>query len=288
MLIQVQNLTYTYAPRTPLARTALRDVNLEIRAGERVGIAGPSGSGKSTLVQHLAGLLQPTSGQVLLDGVAAHERSSSARAQRQRIGLAFQQPEDQIFEQTVFREVSFGPRNLGLKGEEITARVHWVLEMVGLSPSLFGERVPLSLSGGEMRRVALAGIMALCPDVLILDEPTAGLDPQGRRDLLSRVQTWQQETGMTLIVVSHNLVELAQLTERVVLLDKGRVIVDGPTRQVLGDGQLLDSIGLAAPQSVALLKTLREAGWDVRSDRLLLEEAVAEIDRARGTLRGAP
>jgi energy-coupling factor transport system ATP-binding protein len=287
MLIQVQNLTYTYAPRTPLARTALRDVNLEIGAGERVGISGPSGSGKSTLVQHLAGLLQPTLGQVLLDGVAAHERSSSARARRQRIGLAFQQPEDQIFEQTVFREVAFGPRNLGLDGADTADRVQWALEMVGLSPSLFGERVPLSLSGGEMRRVALAGILALRPDVQILDEPTAGLDPQGRRDLLSRVRTWQQETGMTLIVVSHNLVELAHLMERVVLLDEGRIIVDGPTRQVLGDGQMLDSIGLAAPQSVALLQTLRGAGWNVRSDRLLLEEVVDEIDLARGMLRGS-
>ena len=286
MLIRVENLHYTYAPGTPLARSALRGVNLEIGAGERVGILGPSGSGKSTLAQHLAGLLQPTSGQVLLDGIPAHERTAAARAQRQRLGLAFQHPEDQIFEQTAFREVAFGPRNLGLKETEVADRVRWALEMVGLD-SAMEERGPFTLSGGEMRRLALAGILAMRPGVLILDEPTAGLDPRSRRELLARVRVWQEETGLTLIMVSHNLDELARIVERVVLVERGRVAADGPARRLLSDSQLLRSVGLDVPQPVALLQALQGAGWEVCTDRLLPEEAVVEIARARG-LEGEP
>jgi energy-coupling factor transport system ATP-binding protein len=281
VLIQVESLSYTYSPGTPLERLALRGVSLEIGGGERVGISGPSGSGKSTLVQLLAGLLEPTSGQVLLDGTAAHERSGDARAQRARMGLAFQQPEDQIFELTVRREVAFGPRNMGLDGDETARRVDWALEMVGLDPPEIGERVPFTLSGGEMRRVALAGILAMRPQVLILDEPTAGLDPQGRRDLLRRVRTWQEETGLTLIMVSHHLDELAQMVDRMVLLEGGGVVADGSTRRVLSDGQLLRSIGLDVPPTVALLEALQQEGWQVRGDRLLPEEAIAEILQAQ-------
>ncbi len=297
MLIRVEGLVHTYSPGTPLERTALRGVSLEIGAGEQVGILGPTGSGKSTLVQHLAGLLSPTAGWVLLDGVAAHERTAAARARRRRLGLAFQYPEAQIFEQTVSREVAFGPRHLGLEKAEIATRVRWALEMVGLDPVVMGDRVPFTLSGGEMRRVALASILSLHPEVLILDEPTAGLDPQGRRELLARVRDWQacteqgcpergrrsrrEETGLTLVVVSHNLDELARVVERVVVLEEGRVVADGPVRQVLSDGRLLRAAGLDVPRPVALLQTLREAGWAVRTDRLLPEEAAAEIAQAQ-------
>jgi energy-coupling factor transport system ATP-binding protein len=284
MLIQVKNLSYTYAPGTPLARDALRNVNLEISAGERVGIAGPTGSGKSTLVQHLAGLLEPTSGGVSLDGVAAHERTAMARARRNHIGFAFQQPEDQIFEQTVFREVAFGPRNLGLDGTQVNGQVRWALEMVGLDPAEVEGRVPFTLSGGEMRRVALAGILAMRPDVLILDEPTAGLDPQGQRDLLGRISDWQEDTGLTLILVSHDLDQLARVVDRMVLLQGGQVAADGVARRILSDGELLRSVGLDVPQPVALLEALGQAGWWVRTDQLLLEEAVAEIAQARERL----
>jgi len=274
--IWVENLSYTYALGTPLARSALREVNLEINPGERVGIVGPIGSGKSTLVQLLAGLLVPTAGQVWLDGVAAHERTATAQALRQRIGLAFQYPEEQIFERTVFREVAFGPRNLGLTEHEIIARVRWALEMVGLDPSM-EERTPFTLSGGEMRRVALASVLAMRPEVLILDEPTAGLDPRGRRELLAQMRAWQEATGLTLIMVSHNLDELARVVERAIVLKEGRVIADGPARQVLSASELLHSVGLDVPQPVALLEALRAAGWGVRTDRLLPEEAVAEV-----------
>jgi energy-coupling factor transport system ATP-binding protein len=284
MLIQVRNLSYTYAPGTPLARTALRDINLEIGAGERVGIAGPTGSGKSTLVQQLAGLLEPTSGGVYLDGVAAHERSPTARTRRNQIGIAFQQPEDQIFEQTVFREVGFGPRNQGLDTPHINQHVRWALGMVGLDPAEVGERVPFTLSGGEMRRVALAGILAMQPDVLILDEPTAGLDPNGRRDLLGRIGDWQKTSGLTLIMVSHDLDQLARVADRMLLLAGGQIVADGPTRRVLSDGQLLRSMGLDVPQPVALLEALQACGWQVCTDWLLPEEAMLEILQAREPL----
>lgn len=280
MLIQIENLVHTYAPGTPLARTALRGVSLAIGPGERVGIVGRTGSGKSTLVMHLAGLLEPTDGRVLLDSTAAHERTIAARVRRHQVGLAFQYPEAQIFERTVFREVAFGPRNLGVGEAEIAARVHWALELVGLEPVAMAERTPFALSGGEMRRVALASILAMRPEVLILDEPTASLDPRGRRELLARVRDWQRETGATLILVSHNLDELARIVERVVVLAEGQIVANGPVRSVLSDRDLLLQAGLAPPQSVTLLQVLREAGWNVRTDRLLPEEAVEEIVQA--------
>jgi len=287
MLIRVEALSHTYALGTPLARAALREVSLEIAPGERVGLVGRTGSGKSTLVQHIAGLLTPAGGRVLLDGVPAHERSAAARAARRRIGLAFQYPEDQIFEQTVAREIAFGPRNLGLDKGEIEARVCWALGMVGLDAAMEG-RSPFTLSGGETRRVALASILALRPEVLVLDEPTAGMDPRGRREMLARVRAWQAhpeqsrrvETDSTLILVSHDLEELSRVVERVIVLDQGRVAADGPARQVLSDGAALSAAGLDVPQPVALLRALRESGWDVRTDRLLPEEAVEEVVNA--------
>ena len=284
MLIQVESLVYKYAKGTPLERTALRRISLEVAPGERVGILGATGSGKSTLVQQLAGLLEPTAGRVWLNGVAAHGRTAKARDQRRRVGLAFQYPEHQIFEQTVFREVAFGPRNLGLEDAEIVARVRWALDMVGLRPAEVEGRVPFTLSGGEMRRLALAGTLAMCPEVLILDEPMASLDPQGRRELLARILAWQKETGLTLILVSHSPGELARAVERVVLLKEGRIVADGPVRRVLCDDELLRAAGLDVPPPVALLLALREAGWDVCTDRLLPEEAASEIVRARGVL----
>lgn len=279
MLISTERLGYTYAPSTPLARTALMGVDLEIRPGERVGILGPTGSGKSTLAQLIAGLLRPTSGQVLLDGVAAHARTADARLRRLKVGMAFQYPEHQIFEQTVPREVAFGPRNLGLNDAEVEARVAWALEIVGLDPVEMADRVPLTLSGGEMRRLALAGILAMRPPVLILDEPTSNLDPRGRQELLTRVLTWQAEAGLTLIVISHNLDDLARLAERVVVLVAGQVAADGPAREVLSDRRLLEDASFDVPPPVALLRALRQSGWGVATDRLLAEEAAAEITR---------
>ncbi|NIO67540.1 MAG: ATP-binding cassette domain-containing protein [Anaerolineae bacterium] len=303
MLIQVEDLTHVYAPGTPFERVALRQVNLQIGAGERVGILGPTGSGKSTLAQHLAGLLKPTAGRVLLDGVPVH---SAPRDHRLQVGIAFQYPEDQIFEQTVFREVAFGPRNLGLDEAEVTARVHWALEMAGLNPETMSQRMPFTLSGGEMRRVALAGILALRPRVLILDEPTAGQDPQSRRGLLARILAWQQETGLTLIIISHTLEELVlspstdpslrsglrlrtgpaeglgQVVERLVMLKEGQVVADGPTQRILSDEALLNTIGLDVPEPIRLLRALRQKGKKVRTDLVSTAEAAAEIAHVWG------
>jgi len=289
VLIQVENLTHVYAPGTPFERVALRQVNLQIAAGERVGILGPTGSGKSTLAQHLAGLLKPTVGRVLLDGVSVHSalrlRSGQApRDHRLQVGIAFQYPEDQIFEQTVFREVAFGPRNLGLDEAEVTARVRWALKMVDLDPETMSQRMPFTLSGGEMRRVALAGILALRPRVLILDEPTAGQDPQSRRGLLARILAWQEETSLTLIIISHALEELEQGVERLVILKEGQVMADGPTRRVLGDVPLLNAVGLDMPEHVKLLWALRQRGRKVRTDLLSVAETATEIAHVWGLL----
>ncbi len=287
VLIQVEDLTHVYAPGTPFERVALRQVNLQIAAGERVGILGPTGSGKSTLAQHLAGLLKPTAGRVLLDGVPVH---SAPREHRLQVGIAFQYPEDQIFEQTIFREVAFGPRNLGLDEAEVTARVCWALEMVGLDPETMSQRMPFTLSGGEMRRVALAGILALHPRVLILDEPTAGQDPQSRRGLLARILAWQNETGLTLVIISHALEELVlspveglgQAVDRLVMLEAGQVVADGPTRRILGDGALLNALGLDVPEHIKLLRALRQKGRKVRTDWVAVVEAANEIAHVWG------
>jgi energy-coupling factor transport system ATP-binding protein len=287
MLIQVEDLTHVYAPGTPFERVALRQVNLQIAAGERVGILGPTGSGKSTLAQHLAGLLKPTMGRVLLDGMPIH---SAPRDHRLQVGIAFQYPEDQIFEQTIFREVAFGPRNLGLDEAEVTARVRWALEMAGLDPEIMSQRMPFTLSGGEMRRVALAGILALRPRVLILDEPTAGQDPQSRRGLLARILAWQEETGLTLVIISHTLEELVlrpaeglgQAVERLVMLKEGQVVADGPTRHILNDVPLLNAIRLDVPEPVKLLRALRQRGRKVRTDLVSAAEAATEIAHVWG------
>jgi energy-coupling factor transport system ATP-binding protein len=274
MLIRVEDLTHVYAPGTPFERVALRQVNLQIAAGERVGILGPTGSGKSTLAQHLAGLLKPTAGRVLLDGVLIH---SAPRNHRLQVGIAFQYPEDQIFEQTVFREVAFGPRNLGLDEAEVVARVRWALEMAGLDPETMSQRMPFTLSGGEMRRLALAGILALRPRVLILDEPTAGQDPQSRRRLLARISSWQEETGLTLIIIFHALEELGRAVDRLVMLKEGQVVADGPARHIIGDETLLNTAGLEVPEHVRLLWALRQKGRKVRTDLASAAEAAAEI-----------
>ncbi len=276
----MESLSHIFAAGTPLRREALRDVNFRVETGERVGIAGHTGSGKSTLVQLLAGLLKPTAGQVLLDGVPAHGHNTTARDRRRRMGMGFQYPEDQIFEGTVFREVAFGPRNAGLKGKELQARVTWALGMVGLDADTVMERVPYTLSGGETRRVALASTIALQPEVLILDEPTAGLDPRGRDELLTQIGDWHTRTDLTLIVVSHDLTVLARTVDRVIVLRGGRVSASGPVRHVLSGTATLRESGLDPLPSVLLLEQVRAGGASVRIDRFLPEEAAAEIARA--------
>ena len=276
-MIRCERLTHIYGHGTPLAVPALTDVSLTIAAGEVVGVIGATGSGKSTLVQHFNGLLRPTSGRVLLDGVDVNGRGTDRRRLRQQVGLLFQYPEQQLFEETVFADVAFGPRNQGLSEEEVRARVHQALEQVGLPPARFTSRSPFDLSGGEMRRAAIAGVLAMEPRMLILDEPTAGLDPQGRREILAHVGRLHSARGLTIVLITHSMDSVAQLCERLIVLDGGRLVADGPTRAIFADPASLAAIGLGVPQMTLLARRLRERGVPVRPDVLTVEEARAAI-----------
>ena len=276
-MIRCERLTHVYGRGTPLATPALTDVSLTIDAGEVVGVIGATGSGKSTLVQHFNGLLRPTTGRVLLDGVDVNGRGTDRRRLRQQVGLLFQYPEQQLFEETVFADVAFGPRNLGLSEEEVRARVHQALEQVGLPPARFASRSPFDLSGGEMRRAAIAGVLAMEPRMLILDEPTAGLDPQGRREILAHVGRLHSARGLTIVLITHSMDAVAQLCKRLVVLDGGRLVADGPTRAIFADPASLAALGLGVPQMTLLARRLRERGVPVRPDVLTVEEARAAI-----------
>ena len=276
-MIRCERLTHVYGRGTPLATPALTDVSLTIDAGEVVGVIGATGSGKSTLVQHFNGLLRPTTGRVLLDGVDVNGRGTDRRRLRQQVGLLFQYPEQQLFEETVFADVAFGPRNQGLSEEEVRARVHQALEQVGLPPAQFTSRSPFDLSGGEMRRAAIAGVLAMEPRMLILDEPTAGLDPQGRREILAHVGRLHSARGLTIVLITHSMDSVAQLCERLIVLDGGRLVADGPTRAVFADPASLAAVGLGVPQMTLLARRLRERGVPVRPDVLTVEEARAAI-----------
>jgi energy-coupling factor transport system ATP-binding protein len=276
-MIRCERLTHIYARGTPLATPALTDVSLTIDAGDVVGVIGATGSGKSTLVQHFNGLLRPTTGRVLLEGLDVNGRGTDRRRIRQQVGLLFQYPEQQLFEETVFADVAFGPRNLGLSEEEVRSRVHQALEQVGLPPARFASRSPFDLSGGEMRRAAIAGVLAMEPRMLILDEPTAGLDPQGRREILAHVGRLHSARGLTIVLITHSMDAVAQLCTRLVVLDGGRLVADGPTRTIFADPASLSAVGLGVPQVTLLARRLRERGVPVRPDVLTVEEARAAI-----------
>lgn len=276
-VIRCERLSYVYQRGTPFETAAVHDVSISIRGGEAVGIIGATGSGKSTLVQHFNALLRPTAGRVYLDDVDIHAREVDRRRVRQQIALLFQYPEHQLFEETVSADVAFGPRNLGLDEDEVRRRVERALRQVGLDPERFGPRSPFTLSNGEMRRTAIAGLLAMRPRMLILDEPTAGLDPAGRREILGHVARLRRDAGVTLVLITHSMDAVASLCERVVVLDHGRLVADGPVRSVFSDGAKLVSLGLGLPQAAQCVHRLREAGWSVRPDVLTVEEARAAI-----------
>lgn len=275
MPIEVSNLTHTYMKGTTSEVTAISGVSFRIEDGEFVGLIGATGSGKSTLIQHLNGLLRPTSGTVLVDGVDIWSKGVSLKQIRRKIGLVFQYPEQQVFEETVYDDIAFGPRNLGFSQAEVEARVEKACELVGLDKKLL-PRSPFELSGGQVRRVAIAGILAIQPKVLILDEPTAGLDPKGRMEILDNIKQLH-ETGMTVILVSHNMDDVARLCERVMVLEKGTLVFDGPAREVFTQREFLYSKQLRPPEVTLLMEKLRQRGWAVRQDVLTVEEAYAEI-----------
>ena len=280
-VITVENLRHTYSAGTPFEKTAIEDISLTIPQGQFVAVLGHTGSGKSTFIQHLNSLLQPSSGRVLLDGEDINRDKKSRRDVRWQVGLVFQYPEYQLFEETVFADIAFGPKNMGLGKEEIAERVREAASFVGVKEALF-ERSPLELSGGQKRRVAIAGVIAMRPGVLILDEPTAGLDPEGSRKIMDNICRYREQTGATVLFVSHNMDDAARLAERLIVFSHGQVAMDGTPEEVFSRPKELMDIGLSVPQSTALAMTLREKGMALPSAIFTHEQLLAAVKQAKG------
>ena len=284
MPIELKTVTYTYMPQTPFERTALDKVSLTIEEGSFTAIAGHTGSGKSTLVQHLNGILHPSSGQVLVDGVDLAGKGKEVLAARRKVGMVFQYPEHQLFEETVALDVAFGPKNMELPAAEIEKRVRQAMEFVNLDYDTYKERYTFQLSGGQMRRAAIAGVVALQPKYLVLDEPTAGLDPRGREDLLQRIVQLHKKEKITIVFVSHNMDDIARVADRVVFMDQGMVLLDeAPAKAFFAEKEIAQA-GLAAPQMVTLLMKLQAKGLAVDPAAFTMEDGVAHIMKA---LKGA-
>ena len=278
MSIEVLNLTHTYSAGSALQQTASRDVNLTIEEGEFVAIVGHTGSGKSTLVQHLNGLLKPTAGQVLVDGEDMNGEGVNKRLIRQKVGLVFQYPEYQLFEETVAKDIAFGPKNQGLNAEEIDRRVRKAMARVQLDYGKYAERSPFELSGGQMRRVAIAGVLAMEPRYLILDEPAAGLDPKGRDRILGMVKDLH-EAGVTVVMVSHSMDDCARLASRMIVMSKGSVVASDTPRNLFAQPEMMASVGLGVPEAAKLCAMLREKGLNLPNDLYTQEELQEHILR---------
>ena len=272
MSIEIRHLTHRYSEGSAFSTVALDDVNLTIEDGEFIGIIGHTGSGKSTFVQHLNGLLKPSSGQILIDGQDLNGEKADRRALRQRIGLVFQYPEYQLFEETVAKDIAFGPKNQGLSKKEIDERVRYAMDCVHLDYDKYAEKSPFELSGGQMRRVAIAGVLAMRPKVLILDEPTAGLDPRGRDRILSMLEDLHQKEHTTILMVSHSMDDMARLATRLIVLSDGKVALTGTPREVFSQEEKMVSLGLDVPAAARLCRTLREKGYDLPADLYRPEE----------------
>ena len=278
MPIVIEHLNYVYMSGGPYETHALDDVSLTIGDGEFVGLIGHTGSGKSTLVQHLNGLLLPSSGKITVDGLDIADKATDRRAIRRKVGLVFQYPENQLFEETVEKDIAFGPRNLGLDEAEIARRVKDAMRKVALDYDALHERSVFELSGGQMRRVAIAGVLAMEPRTLVLDEPCAGLDPRGREEILGLIRDLHRDTGATIVMVSHSMDDVASLAERVIVMNHGKVAMDGAPRDVFSRGAQLRAIGLDVPQAVLLADRLRERGFDVPQGVYRVEEIKAVIE----------
>lgn len=274
--LQTEGLTYRYGIGTPFEKTAVDHVDLEIPSGAFVGVIGHTGSGKSTLIQHLNGLLKPTEGTVKLDGVDIWSDKSGMRQVRFRVGLVFQYPEYQIFEETVAKDIAFGPHNMGLAEEEIQARVEETAAIVGLSREVL-EQSPFLLSGGQKRRVAIAGVMAMRPEILILDEPTAGLDPRGREEILREIQAYREKTGSTILLVSHSMEDVARHAERILVMNEGKIFCYDTVQRVFRRAQELQAIGLAVPQITRVCTSLRARGLPIAEDIYTVEQAKEQL-----------
>ncbi|SFT64313.1 energy-coupling factor transport system ATP-binding protein [Selenomonas sp. GACV-9] len=281
MSIELKQVSYTYMPKTPFERQALREVSLTIEEGSFTAIAGHTGSGKSTLVQHLNGLLNPTSGQVLVDGIDLADNSKAGREQarraRQQVGMVFQYPEQQLFEETIAADVAFGPKNQGLSGEELEQRVREAMELVELDYDKYKDRSPFQLSGGQKRRAAIAGVLALHPRYLVLDEPTAGLDPRGRESLIRTICTLKKKWKLTIVFISHSMEDIARLADSVIIMKQGELALQAPPKEVFAQKVLIQEAGLKTPHILTLLQKLQAAGLPVKADALDIESGVQAI-----------
>lgn len=279
MSIELKHINYIYSPKTTYEKHALKDINLEIPQGQFVGIIGHTGSGKSTLIQHLNGLIKATSGELYYNGENIYAEDYNMKSLRSQVGLVFQYPEHQLFEVDVFTDVCFGPKNQGLSKEECEERAREALHLVGF-PEKYYQQSPFELSGGQKRRAAIAGVLAMRPQVLILDEPTAGLDPRGRDEILNQIAHLHEQTKMTVILVSHSMEDIAKYVERIIVMNRGEKMLDGTPKDVFSHYQELEQVGLAAPQVTYMMHDLKEQGLPVRTDVTTIEEAAEEIMRS--------
>lgn len=272
-LIEIKNLTHIYSEGLPFEKRAIDDINIKIEENEFIGLIGHTGSGKSTFIQHLNGLLKPSSGEIIVDGMKVDKSSSNLTELRKKIGLVFQYPEYQLFEETIERDIAFGPGNLDLSEEEVLRRVKSSMDSVGLDYETYKDKSPFELSGGLKRRVAIAGVLAMEPKVLILDEPTAGLDPRGRDEILSEIKSIHEKRKITVILVSHSMEDVAKIAERIIVMDKGKVFLDSNPREIFRNEDKLLSVGLGIPQITSLMRALKKKGLDINEDSITVEEA---------------
>lgn len=279
MSIILEHVSHIYEEGMAMEHAALKDINLVIPDGQFIGLIGHTGSGKSTLVQHLNGLLAPTSGNVYYNGADIHEKDFDKKQLRSKVGLVFQYPEHQLFEIDVFSDVCFGPKNLGLDKKEVELRAYAALKQVGIEDEYFYQS-PFDLSGGQKRRVAIAGVLAMKPEVLILDEPTAGLDPKGRDEILDQIARLRKETGITVILVSHSMEDVAKYVDRIIVMNQGQIMFDDAPKVVFRHYKELEAVGLAAPQVTYIMQALKEKGLEVDTDITTIEEAKTAILKA--------
>ena len=283
MSIILQDVTYTYMPGTPFERTAIENVSIEIPSGKITAIAGHTGSGKSTLIQHLSGLLKPSNGKVLVDDVDINiKNNNKSKMARRQVGMVFQYPEQQLFEETVEADIAFGPRNLGLTEEEISVRVKEAMEFVNLDYDTYAKRSPFQLSGGQMRRVAIAGIIAMHPKYLVLDEPVAGLDPRSKEELLKRIRKLHEKQGITIVFISHNMEDIANMADKVIIMNQGKILLEGSPKEVFDMSQADDILlaGLLPPKTAIILDELNRGGLKVDTSAYTVEKGVELIYQA--------
>lgn len=279
MDINFKNVSFIYGEKTPFEKLALDNIDLTIKKGEFVGIIGHTGSGKSTLIQHFNGILKPTSGDVFIGDMNTKDKALAKSGLRYKIGLVFQYPEYQLFEETIEKDIAFGPRNMGLSEEEVTERVKEAMELVGLDYETKKDKSPFEISGGQKRRVAIAGILAMKPDILILDEPTAGLDPKGRDELFFQIKNLYEKNNITIVLISHSMEDVAKLVNRIIIMKDGHIHLDKKTKEAFSDVDDLKKVGLNVPQITELMDVLRKNGHNFSNNILTVDEAFSEIKR---------